>query len=85
MDGRRAICSANFLLNFMKGKMHSYNFDHMLLYVEYIDTFNIVHVTAYTAIRSPSLGSWFVRILVVTFCRHAHSKDIRQLFDIVSL
>ena len=41
-------------------------------------------ITAFTATRSSTHGSFFIRILVATFYRHANHKDVEELFKIVS-
>ncbi|XP_067933738.1 uncharacterized protein [Watersipora subatra] len=38
---------------------------------------------SYTSIRSPTHGSWFIRLLVATFYKHACHRDIESLFKIV--
>ena len=43
-----------------------------------------VHITAYTATRSESHGSWFVRVLVATFWKHSNHRDLESMFKIVS-
>ena len=43
-----------------------------------------IYVTAYTATRSESHGSWFIRVLVATFCIHSNHRDLESLFKIVS-
>ena len=43
-----------------------------------------IYITAYTATRSESHGSWFIRVLVATFCIHSNHKDLESLFKIVS-
>ena len=41
-------------------------------------------LTAFTATRSKTHGSWFIRMLVATFYRHASHRDVETLFKIVS-
>ena len=47
--------------------------------------FNVhyIYITAYTATRSESHGSWFIRVLVATFWKHSNHRDLESLFKIV--
>lgn len=48
------------------------------------DVVFMLSFVAYTATRSKTHGSWFIRLLVATFYKHANHYDVRKLFDIVS-
>ena len=46
--------------------------------------FNLFYLIAFTATRSTTHGSFFVRILVATFYKHSSHRDVEKLFKIVS-
>ena len=46
--------------------------------------FNLFYLIVFTATRSTTHGSFFVRILVATFYKHSSHRDIEKLFKIVS-
>ena len=69
--------SAHLLGNSLPRLQHCiYNI--LVMYIMY------VYITAFTATRSLTHGSWFIRVLVATFYKHSYHKDLESLFKIVS-